>query len=75
MSLLYTTSLNAYGAVVSDAHSIVIALWSFALDELHQERFFSSQYIPTRPSTPIPYWQDACLSVGAKILPSVSTLH
>lgn len=31
ISFLYTTSLKAYGSVVSEAHSIVIALWSLAL--------------------------------------------
>ena len=34
--------------------TMVIALWSLALEEEHQERFFSSTYIPTRPSTPMP---------------------
>ena len=37
MSRLYTSSLKAYGSVLSDAHSIVTARWSFAADEEHQE--------------------------------------
>ena len=47
-------SRNAYGSVVSDAHSMVIALWSLVLEEEHQERFFSSTYIPTLPSLSMP---------------------
>ena len=33
---------------------VVTALWSLALDEVHQDRFFSSTYSPTRPLRSMP---------------------
>ena len=52
MRLWYTASVIAYGAVLSLEHSIVMALWSFAFEEEHQERFFSSTHNETLPSVP-----------------------
>ena len=47
-------SVILYGCLVSDAISIVTALLSLDFEDVHQDLFFSSTYIPTFPLSSIP---------------------